>query len=266
MKGLIFDIKRFAVHDGPGIRTTVFLKGCPLKCWWCHNPESHNYCSESILKTEMVNGKAFQSVHEVGTYYSVNELMKILKRELVFMEESNGGVSFSGGEPLLQIGFLKEALKACKNEFMHTAVDTSGFAEQKAFDEIIPYTDLFLFDLKHLDSTLHKKYTGQGNEKILSNLLYLIKLKKDIWLRIPIVPGINDSNTQLEELHSFLKRLENTSIKQVNFLPYHKTGSSKYKRFQMENNGATIPSPSEQFLNDLIQKYSTLNFKFSIGG
>ena len=185
MKGVIFDIKRFAVHDGPGIRTTVFLQGCPLGCWWCHNPEGQR--------------------NNAGNKVSVAEVMDEVIKDSIFYEESNGGVTFSGGEPLHQSGFLSELLKGCKKEGFHTCVDTSGYATKESIDLIMDDTDLFLFDLKHTDDTVHRKYTGVSNSCIIDNLKYLAGKKKEIILRFPVIPGINDSTDNISEMLKLLK-------------------------------------------------------------
>jgi len=153
MNGIIFDIKKFALHDGNGIRLTIFLKGCPLKCWWCHNPESQNIGIEKYQLIKKLDGKEIKVSENVGKTYTLSELMAIIQKEQIFFEESGGGVTFSGGEPLLQSVFLKHALIQTKIKEIHTAVDTCGFAATKNFMDIIQFTDLFLFDIKHLSDT-----------------------------------------------------------------------------------------------------------------
>src|SRR5512133_1552316 len=167
MEGLIFSVKRYSIHDGPGIRVTFFMKGCPLSCMWCHNPEGISPLSETIVKTEKVGERAFSRNEDVGKFYTVDEILQILDKERVFMNESKGGVTFSGGEPMLQAEFLVRALKACKENGYRTAVDTSGYSSPENYKSVIPYTDLFLFDLKHLDDAKHIESTGVSNIGIL---------------------------------------------------------------------------------------------------
>ncbi|OYT13869.1 MAG: hypothetical protein B6I19_02890 [Bacteroidetes bacterium 4572_114] len=167
MRGIVFDIKRFAIHDGPGIRTTIFLKGCPLKCWWCHNPESQDIKTFTDVKTIVLDGAPFEKQEEIGKLMSVEELLEIIEKESVFYDESGGGVTFSGGEPLLQHEFLLEILKALKQKNIHTTVDTCGFAKWEIFEQIIDYTDLFLYDLKHIDQKKHKLFTGADNKQMI---------------------------------------------------------------------------------------------------
>ncbi|HPL06444.1 MAG TPA: radical SAM protein, partial [Bacteroidales bacterium] len=167
MQGLVFDIKRFAVHDGPGIRTTLFLKGCPLNCAWCHNPEGTSPEPQTVAKSISVDGQVFQEEEKVGLNMSVEQVMQELLKEKVFMDCSEGGVTFSGGEPLMQPAFLKSLLVACKKEGMHTAVDTSGYAKLSVIQDIAPYTDLFLYDLKLMDDKAHRHFTTVSNKLIL---------------------------------------------------------------------------------------------------
>ena len=234
MKALISDIKRFAVHDGDGIRTTVFFKGCPLKCVWCHNPEGidfkpqlalyKNKCtlcgncvkmcpvsahiiSETDHKLErekcVACGKCeencfYDALKLYGREMSVSELMPILLEDIDFYENSGGGVTLSGGECLMQAEFCAELLKKLKENNIHTAVDTCGFVSKEAFDKVMPYTDIFLYDLKAFDEEVHIKCTGQSNEVILENLKYLDGCGKKIEIRIPYVPGFN--NDQIEKM------------------------------------------------------------------
>ncbi|NQU85635.1 MAG: glycyl-radical enzyme activating protein [Mariniphaga sp.] len=262
--GVIFDIKRFAVHDGPGIRTTVFLKGCPLSCWWCHNPESIKQVPQKVFKKVKLNGKTFTEEEIVGKEVSVSEVMSQVNREKIVMDESGGGVTFSGGEPLAQPDFLLELLKASKSEGYHTAVDTSGFAKPEDFEKIAPFTNLFLYDLKLMDDDLHKKYTGVSNQLILKNLQFLCECEKSIRIRIPVIKGINDSIQNLNDSISFLKEL--MGIEQVDLLPHHHIGRGKYERF-----GLKYRMPDQQQITDIEMKsfeqlIESEGFKVKIGG
>ncbi len=246
MRGLIFSIKRYSIHDGPGIRVTFFMKGCPLSCWWCHNPEGISPEPEMADQIRKIGDKEFTVTEQAGKLYSAEDIIGILEKEKIFISESKGGVTFSGGEPLLQPEFLLEALMKCKTDGYHTAVDTSGYAKTENYESIIPYTDLFLFDIKHADDKKHLQYTGVSNELILNNLQLILDKGKDVWIRIPVVPGINDDSGHLEMLRSLLLKVKCNNLKKVNLLPYHKIGSSKYKKFKLPYlmNGFEPPSPS----------------------
>lgn len=231
--GVIFDIKRFAVHDGPGIRTTVFLKGCPLACHWCHNPESISKKPFSFTRKIQLDGKIFYDEEVIGYDTTVESVLQEINKEMIVMEESGGGVTFSGGEPLMQPDFLYELLLETKKMEMHTAVDTSGYANRKIIENIIPLTDLFLYDLKIMDSHKHKYYTGVSNEVVLANFEYLALENKAIHVRIPLINGINTDEENLTETIRFLEPFSNV-VERIDLLPYHKIGKHKYKQFNME--------------------------------
>lgn len=234
MQGIVFDIKRFAVHDGPGIRTTVFLKGCPLRCKWCHNPESIEPLPVQSIRKIKLDDISFDRIEDVGVTLTVSQIIDVLKKDFVFMEESNGGVTFSGGEPTMQPEFLYQLLKACKKINLHTAVDTCGYAAEKTFSFILPYTDLFLFDLKHYSAADHEAYTGKSNEIILKNLEFLLREDKRVRIRIPVIPGFNDSMKDLTAMVTLL-RSYNRPLERVDLLPYHTIAKHKYKRFGISN-------------------------------
>ena len=188
MKGLIFSVKRYSIHDGPGIRVTFFMKGCPLACTWCHNPEGISRFPETINETDKVGIMEFSREEVVGNGYSTSDVIKVLEKDRIFIDESGGGITFSGGEPLLQTDFLVETLNSCKALGYHTAIDTSGYSSTKSFSSILPYTDLFLYDLKHIDNNKHIELTGVPNTRILENYKFLVQGGKDIMVRIPIIP------------------------------------------------------------------------------
>ncbi|MFW5705764.1 MAG: glycyl-radical enzyme activating protein [Bacteroidota bacterium] len=264
MKGIVFDIKRFAIHDGPGIRTTVFLKGCPLRCWWCHNPESQELQSEEDVKQVMVDGVRFEKKESIGKQMTVEEVMQVIDKEAVFYTESGGGVTFSGGEPMLQHGFLLELLKACKTGGYHTAVDTCGHAPPGHFKMIIPFTDLFLFDLKLINSEDHLKYTGQYNRLILENLDLLLQSERKVTIRIPVIPGINDGE---EEINAFIGHLEKRkSIREIHLLPYHAMAKNKYTRFAKDNKLNGLKSMEREELEGMKKRYEEHGFSVKIGG
>ena len=279
MKGNIFDIKHFAVHDGPGIRTTVFFKGCPLKCWWCHNPESistapqlgylahkcaqcgrcaavcptgahtltdghlHRFdrslCIQCGRCAEACCGK---NLTLYGREVSPEPVLRELLKDADFYDASGGGVTLSGGECLTQADFCGALLKQLKGEGIHTAVDTCGFVSKAALDQVIPYTDLFLYDLKAWDEDVHIRCTGQSNRIILENLKYLDSRGCDIEIRIPFVPGYNAD--QIPKIGQFLKKLPR--LTGIRILPYHNFSGTKYASLNMENTLPTrLPSDSE---------------------
>jgi pyruvate formate lyase activating enzyme len=265
MTGTIFDIKRFAVHDGPGIRVTAFLKGCPLACKWCHNPESVDPATGKAPKTVRVGNKTFTENEPVGYDITSDGLMREFRKEKVFMEESGGGVTFSGGEPLLQAEFLLEMLALCKKEQMHTAVDTSGFAAGHVFEAIRPFTDLFLYDLKIMDDALHKSYTGVPNRLILKNLVSLVKGGAQVRIRMPMIPGVTFTADNIEQALAFLTGLP-LPVEGVDLLPYHNTAAHKYKRFRIASPFDEMKSLPKEDLLATKQQFEAAGFHVQIGG
>lgn len=229
MQGTIFDIKHFAVHDGPGIRQTVFLKGCPLQCTWCHNPESQSLKIELCDIIEKIGSQEFNRKKTVGKSVSVNEVIAEVEKDIAFFDESGGGVTFSGGEPMFQNKFLLELVKNCREKEIHVAVDTSGFASLEAFQEIAPFVDLFLYDLKIIDSEQHLLHTGVVNELILENLKYLDQKGNKVIVRIPLIPTVTATEKNIQDIANFMLELKN--INEINLLPYHDISKSKYQRF-----------------------------------
>ena len=303
--GTIFDLKKYSINDGPGIRTTVFFSGCPLSCLWCHNPESQSLtaellyragrcllcgaciesCPESAISFETENQSMdltdYASGHEIGleqsvevrvqriltdrgkctrcqtciaTCYSgarefsgravtVREVMAEIEREIPFYDESHGGVTFSGGEPLMQPGFLSALLKACREQEIHTTVDTSGFANWNVFEQIRGDVDLFLYDLKHMDSIHHREVTGAPNEVILENLQKLSERGHRIVVRIPLIPGINDDEKNLLESGRFLVSLP--QLESVELMGYHDIAQAKYEALGLKYALVRTRAPSE---------------------
>ncbi len=260
--GLVFDVKRFAIHDGPGIRTTLFFKGCPLRCPWCHNPESLLPRRELVFHGErcllcracleacptgaasLEPGKAPADGERcnlsgacveacppgareiLGRWITLEEALAELERDRVFFQESGGGVTFSGGEPLAQADFLESLLSACRERGLHTALDTTLFAPPEVVGRMLPLADLWLVDLKHMDSRVHRRFTGVPNEGILENLRLLASRGGRIFARIPLVPGFNDSRENLEAAADFLREM-GEAVEEVDLLPYHKGGVHK---------------------------------------
>jgi pyruvate formate lyase activating enzyme len=285
--GVIFDIKRFAVHDGPGIRTTVFFKGCPLRCVWCHNPESVKIqrqivffdnkcigCGECYKRCK--NG-AVIATPEGRMYYrdkctlcgtcveycyaeatvmqgkiaSVDEVVDEVKKDMPFYENSGGGATLSGGEPTMQPEFCIAILDACKKAKMHTALDTSGFVKTEILKEILKNVDLVLYDIKHTDPQKHKEYTGVSNELILYNLRQIDSMEIPIEIRIPTIPDINDSEENLSDVAKLVNSLN--SVERVRLLPYHRLGEGKYSRLEMEYKLKGLESPNKARMEELVQ-------------
>lgn len=265
MKGILFDIKRFAVHDGPGIRTTVFFKGCPLHCLWCHNPESIAKNPGCIQKTVQLNGHKFTDYEMVGYETTSEQLMTELVKEQVFMEESGGGVTFSGGEPLMQDQFLIEMLQLCKNHGMHTTVDTSLFAFWRIIQAMASTTDLFLIDVKMMDDRMHMKYTGVSNQLILQNIEKLAAFNKAYCIRIPMVPGISMTTENIDKTIRFLCQLDQAPLS-VDLLPFHRAASEKYKRFQKSNHFADQQTIKKEELYSYKKQLEQAGFSVKIGG
>lgn len=264
MFGIIFDIKKFAIHDGPGIRTTVFFKGCPLNCLWCHNPESIRSFPERLKVNQLSSNKNLCEEELFGKKYSVEDLLKEIKKDQVFYDESGGGVTFSGGEPMLQIKFLKEILNECRQSGIHTAIDTSGYVVKRLFLQIYDFTDLFLYDLKIYDNDLHREFTGVSNEIILNNLKYLTDRGNKVIIRIPLIPGITDTKKNLSELSAYIMKLKN--VKKVDLLPYNEIAESKYKRFNINYKPGRLKMQDEGKLNKIKTYFEDLGLEILVRG
>ena len=249
--GMVFDVAHGSYVDGPGVRTTVFFKGCNLKCKWCHNPESQSPVPMMLFYKNKCIGcrscsevcpKEFNSCdlcgkctlycptgarRICGKEYTANEILSEIIKDKPYYENSGGGVTFSGGECMLQIDFLCELLRLCKENGLHTAVDTAGCVPFESFEKILPYTDLFLYDIKTMDLQKHIEYTGVDNTVILNNLKRLLDVSAKIWIRIPIISGINDSVEEMIEIKSFFDK--HGFPEKVELLSYHSLGESKYE-------------------------------------
>jgi len=264
-KGLIYDIRRYCVHDGPGIRTTVFMKGCPLHCWWCHNPESQSPEMQSQTKEDKLDERIFSYSATIGEPMTVAELMQKLEKDAVFFEESGGGITFSGGEPLMQPDFLMDAITACKNSHYHVAVDTCGFAKPEVIEKIAAQTDLFLYDLKMMDEESHKKYTGVSNRLILENLNLLIKLNAPVIIRFPVIPGINDTEANISQMLDFLNSMAKKPL-EIHLLPYHSIAKNKYRNLGMENKLNELQDLKNEDVNRIKTAFESAGFMVKIGG
>lgn len=263
-KGVVFDIKRFAVNDGPGIRSVVFLKGCPLRCKWCHNPEGIKKEIEISPKTIKVEGKSYIQQQNIGYEISSTELVDEIMKDRIFMEDSGGGVTFSGGEPFLQHKFLLETLQQLRCKGIHTAVDTSGFCSWEIIEKVIPFVSLFLYDLKCIDKDNHLLKTGYQNDLILDNIKKLSNSGIPFHVRIPVIPTLNYTKKDIAQIASFIAPLQN--IAQVDLLPYHKVAQNKYERLGLKNELFDEPSVDPDDLLQLIPLFEHLNVRVTIGG
>ncbi|MHA1675410.1 MAG: glycyl-radical enzyme activating protein [Promethearchaeota archaeon] len=224
-EGYIFDIKKFALHDGPGIRTTIFLKGCPLRCLWCHNPESQVMLPQNY---HLENG----SIIPIGEKRSVKQIIQEIEKDIIFYDESHGGITISGGEPLHQPEFLLELVRKIKELDLNIALDTTGYGPWENIEQLLPYIDNFLYDIKIIDSSSHKRNTSVDNEQILSNLKKLFNYKQNVNIRIPIIPSITDTEENLSQIRDFLVRLGQDPP--INILPYNELGVHKYEQLDWE--------------------------------
>ncbi|NMC38175.1 MAG: glycyl-radical enzyme activating protein [Bacteroidales bacterium] len=266
MQSLIFSVKRYSIHDGPGIRVTFFMKGCPLACWWCHNPEGLTGAQETIVNIRRLGDREIESTTKAGEFYDVSRILQILDRERIFIEQSNGGVTFSGGEPMMQPEFLIEALKKCMGNGYHTAVDTSGYSSVENFIAVMPYVNLFLFDIKHMYESKHIEYTGVSNIGILENLRMILKEGKDVMIRVPVIPGINDDPENLHSLREMLNELRCDNLRKINLLPYHRIGMAKYRKFNIPFRMKDTEQPSHEKMRCLKEYFSKTGIPVKTGG
>ena len=265
--GILFDIKKFAVHDGPGIRTTIFFKGCPLDCRWCHNPESRKQGAEvieKITRRKCLNLSYSETKDYIGREISVPEVMAEIEKDIVFYDDSGGGVTFSGGEPLLQPDFLRALLRECKTRSLHTAVDTCGYAPLPVMKDVAASTDLFLYDVKIMDPKKHQLYTGVDNTCIMENLKFLLENNYGVEIRIPVVPDITDTEENIHQIIAWLQPFGCDC--KVSLLAYNKLGKDKYKRLQLKDRMSNTKVPSTKRMEKVKKMFGAKGFSVSIGG
>ena len=311
--GNVYDIQKFSVHDGPGIRTDVFLKGCPLRCLWCHSPESQSFdsdlaymeikcvgleeCSECVKacsrgaispgepKPDLKGEKEIRrplidrtkcgvclacasacpsrALYDPKKPMTVEEVMRVVRQDKRYYEKSGGGVTVSGGEPMSQFEFTLALMKQCKAEGFNTALDTTGFAPQERFMEILPYVDLFLYDIKHMDSVMHERLTGVPNELILQNARALVKAGARLQLRYPMVPKLNAGEKNIRATAEFCAEIRD-GIDVVQLLPYHGFGASKYERLGRTYKLTNVQAPSDEFMKDALKLFQSMGLNAMI--
>jgi pyruvate formate lyase activating enzyme len=311
--GIVYDIQGFSLQDGPGIRTTIFLKGCPLRCPWCHSPESQQFypqlswisakcigiakcgkCLDACSKYAIVPGEIIQhaitrenirhihidralcdncgecaavcvykSLYACGTRYTSEELIKRASKDLPFYEQSGGGVTISGGEPLAQPQFVLQLLKGLKACGIHTALDTTGYAPYKTIESVLPYVDLFLYDLKLMDSEQHRIVTGVPNELILENAQKIAKAGGKLQIRIPVIPNFNDSENNIRQTGAFCRSLGN-AVTVIQLLPYHNLGVMKYQRLDTSNIVLEAAPPTDETIGSIKELLECLGLPVTV--
>ena len=255
-KGRIFNIQRFSIHDGPGIRTIVFFKGCYMRCAWCCNPESQRYEIETLIEKDKRK--------TVGYDVTVSDIMPEILSDKPYYKRSGGGVTLSGGEVLCQADFARELLKACKEEGLHTAVESAASSDYSQIEKILPYLDLYLMDIKHMDSEKHKEYTAVGNEKILENARKIAESGVELIIRTPVIPGFNDTDTEIRAISRFAKSLP--GVREHHLLPYHRLGSDKYVGLGRNYALKEIEPPTREKMEYLLSVAEESGLKCQIGG
>lgn len=254
--GRIFDIQKFSVHDGPGIRTIVFFKGCALRCRWCCNPESQ----KSEIQTMMQNGKE----KIIGRDITVREVIDIVKQDLPYYRRSGGGMTLSGGELLCQSDFAYALLRSAKEAAINTAVETTGFAPYEKIEKLLPYIDVVLMDIKHMDSKKHQEFTTQPNERILENAVKIAENANKLIIRVPVVPTFNDTEAEIDAIAAFASSLN--GVEEINLLPYHNFGKDKYEGLGREYLMGDIPSPTDGQMQKLKAVAKRHGLTCKIGG
>lgn len=255
-KGRIFDIQKFSIHDGPGIRTIVFLKGCALRCRWCCNPESQEFEIQNMV----VDGKT----KVIGRDVTVAEVLEEVLKDRPYYRRSGGGITLSGGESLCQPEFAVALLRACKEEGLSTAMESTGFAKWEIIEQYLPYLDLYLMDIKHMNSEKHKAFTSQPNERILENAAKIAKRAKELIIRVPVIPTFNDTVEEIGAIAEFARSLP--GVRQIHLLPYHRLGQDKYKGLGRQYTMGELVPPSEETMKRLLERAEKTGLACQIGG
>lgn len=254
--GRIFDIQRFSTHDGPGVRTIVFLKGCPLRCRWCCNPESQSYDIQQMKE----KGK----LKTVGKDVTVGEVLAEVLRDRPYYLRSGGGLTLSGGESLWQPEFATALLEAAHQNGINTAIETTGFADPSVVERFIPHVDLFLMDIKHTDSKKHEEFTTRPNEQILQNAKLIAEKAKQLIIRVPVIPGFNDTEGEIEGIASFAASLPN--VNEIHLLPYHRMGQGKYEGLDRPYLMGDVPPPTAEQMERLLKVCERHGLTTRLGG
>jgi pyruvate formate lyase activating enzyme len=298
LKGIVFNIQRYSIDDGPGIRSTIFLKGCPLTCLWCSNPESQKpnpeishsdaLCNKCGKCLDVCNAKAIslddsglhidrgicddcgrcvdtcspQALKMLGKEMSVDEVFQQVYKDVQYYQISGGGVTASGGEPLSQSDFVAALFKQCQENGIHTCLETSGYGPIGALEKILPYTSLALFDIKHINSSIHKKLAGKGNEPILRNLELVVRAKKPIIIRTPIIPGYNDSEADIRLIAKAMLEME--SLNKIQLMPYHKYGVGKYGMLDRQYHLNELAVPSDTKLQETQEIFESFGIECEV--
>ncbi len=254
--GRIFDIQRFSIHDGPGIRTIIFLKGCRLRCRWCCNPESQEY----DVQTMLVQGKP----KLIGRDVTVDEMMDEIKKDMIYYRRSGGGVTLSGGEALLQPEFAIALLTACKEFGINTAIESTGYTDFAVIERYLPYIDTFLMDIKHMDSRKHEEFTGRPNELILENAQRIAQTGTNLIIRVPVVPSFNHTREEIKAIAVFAGSLP--GVRELHLLPYHRLGQDKYEGLGRTYSMAHIVPPENEYMNGLLEAAMESGLQCQLGG
>jgi pyruvate formate lyase activating enzyme len=298
LNGIVFNIQRYSIDDGPGIRSTIFLKGCPLTCLWCSNPESQKpnpeishsdvLCNKCGKCLELCNAGALalddtglkinrrlcnncgrcvevcnpQALKMLGKEMSVDDVFQQVYKDVQYYQISDGGITASGGEPLSQPAFVAALFEKCQQNGVHTCLETSGYGPSEALEKILPYTSLVLFDIKHINSSIHKKLAGKGNEPILRNLELVIKEKKPIIIRTPIIPGYNDSEADITLIAKTMLEME--SLRKIQLMPYHKYGIGKYGMLDRQYHLNELTVPSDQKLQEIQNIFESFSIECEV--
>lgn len=256
VRGRIFDIQKYSVHDGPGIRTIVFLKGCALRCRWCCNPESQSF---EIQQMNTANGSKI-----IGRDVTAGEVFEEVKKDTAYYRRSGGGMTLSGGEMLLQPDFSLALLQLAKRNGINTAVESTGFAKFETIEKVLPYIDTYLLDIKHMDGQKHKEFTTQDNALILENAVKIAKSAKRCVVRVPTIPGFNDTEEEIRQIASFAKN--QMGVDEINLLPYHRLGMDKYEGLGREYLMGDVPPPDDALMERLRAAAENEGLRARIGG